>query len=278
MTSDAPFSLRVEGEEEALRCIPGQWLAQLHRPGARTEITICLKTNSDLNDIRFPNGWSISPVSGMPQAVFAPNGRASFALAYEGADEAVTVSVRKALDGFVRPGILYGLLIALRGQCVGLHGVTLQCDGQTVILSAPSGTGKSTLAGLLEETGAARIINGDFALLSVAEEGVWYEPTPFCGTSGISLNERVQVDRIVFLTQAVQNSWRSLSAREAMVRLFSNAFVPAFDARAMENVQDNILQMMCRLKLSDFAFAPTKEAADLFRTCLPGGNLPTKKL
>lgn len=169
-----------------------------------------------------------------------------------------------SLAGSVRIGIQYGVMLALARQCIGLHGVTLLCGDEILILSAPSGTGKTTLARLLESHCGAVTINGDFALLSVSEDGVIFEPTPFCGSSGRCLNHRLRVGRLVFLEQAGTNAWYSLSGREALLRFMNNAFVPSWDGCLQRAVQENVMRCISSLKMNAFAFTPTREAAELF--------------
>ncbi len=259
------FSLHIDAEDELLKCVPPEWLdffRGANHPG--NQVVLHLREDPGLKDLALPDGWNRSTRNAAKEAVFVSCGKANFSIAYDRAPAEGTVFVRKALDGFVRSGVLYGLLIALYRDYIGLHGVTLSCGGQTVILSAPSGTGKTTLAGLLEENCGARVINGDFALLSVGESGAMFEPTPFCGTSRVFTDERVRVDRIVFLEQARENRWRELSGRQSMLRLMSNAFVPSFDGGLQRAVQGNILRLMSAVQISAFAFAPEKEAAWAF--------------
>ena len=214
--------------------------------------------------MQYSIGWSSHLLNGERQAVYAPKGRAYFSIMYDLPFKVVTVCVKKALDSFVRSGVLYGMLTALHQTCIGLHGVTLVCKDQAVILSAPSGTGKTTLSRLLEKHCGAKVINGDFALLSISENGVIFEPTPFCGSSRICLNERVRVDRIVFLAQSKSNIWKDLNGRQSLLNAMNNAFVPSFDSQLQQAVQDNIVRMCPRVRISSFAFAPTEEAARLF--------------
>ena len=176
----------------------------------------------------------------------------------------VTVFIKKALDCYVRLGIQHALMISLLRECVGLHGVTLLCGNEIIILSAPSGTGKTTLGKLLEKYSDAIIINGDFALLTPTDDGVIFEPTPFCGSSGRCLNHRVRVNRVVFLEQGKTNEWRKLEEREAIIRFMSNAFVPTWDGGMQQAVQENILKCISMLKVNLFSFAPTQEAAEMF--------------
>jgi len=171
------------------------------------------------------------------------------------------VLVAEASDAAIRLGAQYGLMLALRDRCVGLHGATVRCGCETVILSAPSGTGKSTLAGLLEAYCGAQTLNGDFALLSADGDGAAFEPTPFCGTSGICTDRRARIDRVVFLAQAPTDQWRELNGREALVRFMSNVFVPDWDAAAALCIQSTVMSALKHISVSAFAFAPTAEAA-----------------
>ena len=260
-----PFSLGIEADEDLLRRLPPQWESYLSpEESACTRVLLRVKKNEALDELRCADGWSLCGIDGLKQAVFASQGKPLFTLDYSKVPQEAAVSVRRALSPFVRTGVLYGLLTALHQSCVGLHGVTLQCGGQTVILSAPSGTGKTTLSRLLEEHAGARVINGDFALLSISEEGVMFEPTPFCGTSGICRNERLKVDRIVFLSQSPVNRWQELNGRQAGLCLANNTFQAMFDSRLQQHILSNAMRILSLVRASAFAFAPVKEAAQLF--------------
>lgn len=265
MLTGGSISIRIEADKALLELLPDHWEDYLRKneyPQRRTLLRI--KVAPLLNDLRFSSGWSVHCLDGIEQAVFAPKGRAYCSIAYDEPLNATTIYVGKALDCFVRNGVLYGLLTALHRTCIGLHGVTLRCGNETIVLSAPSGTGKTTLALLLEEYCGARTINGDFALLSLGENSVVFEPTPFCGTSRICLNERARVDRIVFLSQSTKNIWQEIDGRQAAVHLLSNVFVPSFDLRLMRKVQSNAFQVISCVKTNGFAFEPTREAAQMF--------------
>ncbi len=270
MISGAPFTLRVEAEEDLRTFLPDRWEEYLARGDARETVLLRIGKTRDLDGLTCADGWSLCPVGGKEQAVFAASGKTLFAVDFSRAPSEVGVLVRRKLGTDVRLGMQFGLLTALHRTCVGLHGVTLRCEGQTVILSAQSGTGKTTLSRLLERFAGARVLNGDFALLSCGEEGVMFEPTPFCGSSGICARERVRVDRVVFLSQAKENVWREAGVREAVVSLMSNTFVPPFDARMRGCVQEGVARTASMLRVSGYAFAPTGEAALLFRDMLRG--------
>ena len=260
------YTCLIDGEPALLRLLPARW--DRFRPAPEApggSIRLTLGIADDIGCDGGPeDGWQRQ---GSGQAVCVRRGRPMFALRHDGGPE-VTVLVRRALDGHVRLGVLYGMLLALHRTCVGLHGVTLLCGDEIVILSAPSGTGKTTLARLLETYSGAIVLNGDFALLTPTAEGVIFEPTPFCGTSGRCLNHRVRVNRAVFLEQAPDNRWRRLTGREAMIRFAGNAFVPDWDEALCRKTQENIVQCVSALRVNAFGFAPVPAAAEMFSECL----------
>lgn len=245
--------------------LPNDWenyLSKMVSP--HEEVVLRIKEDADLGNLICSIGWSKRFWWGKEQAVFAPKGKALFSLAYDLSKNEVEICVRKAMESIVKNSALYGMLIALYNTCIGLHGATLQCGNKTVILSAPSGTGKTTLSNLLVAHCGARVINGDFAMLSLSQDGLMFEPTPFCGTSRICLNERVKVDHIVFLSQSLTNTWHDLDGRKSIVNMLSNAFVPIFDRKMHQIVLDRISNMVSMIRTSEYAFAPNKEAAALF--------------
>lgn len=227
----------------------------------------------DISPLTFPDdsqnadGWSTQTVNGQSMNVYSRKGKALFALKQTDRKN-VRVFVSGENRGIVRLGIQFAFMTAMYRECFGLHGVTIACGNEIIILSAPSGTGKTTLAKLLEKHCDGIAINGDFALLRPTEDGAIYEPTPFCGTSGRTLNHRLKVNRVVFLSQAIRNEWRTLDGREALTQFMSNIFIPNWDACITKTVQENILKSIPMIHVNSFAFAPTQEAAKTFITKL----------
>ena len=259
------YTCCIEGSKELLSLIPSQW-QKYQKSNECTIRTVNLHLEEgaiDLNDGINADGWIMRKVDNFHQAVNFHHGKAIFAIQYRNETD-VIVRVSKALDSYVRIGIHYGLMTALHQECIGLHGVTLQCGNEIIILSAPSGTGKTTLARLLEQYCDAIVINGDFALLHPTEKCVVFEPTPFCGTSRRCLNFRLPINRIVFLKQAKENNWYDLSGREAVSNMLNNTFVPTWDGSIRQTVQENIVRCLSVLKVNAYAFAPTQEAAEKF--------------
>lgn len=260
------FAVTVEGNAVSELSLHGSWqrYISVEQPPEGTA-AIRLEEDAFLRGERFCDGWKAIDGPEGKQAVYTNKGKAVFSLQYSASEEQTTVTVNGSESRFLRLGLQYGVMTALHRECVGLHGVTLLCGNEVVVLSAPSGTGKTTLARLLEKYCEAIVINGDFALLSPTEDGVIFEPTPFCGSSGRSLNHRLRVDRVIFLSQAKSNIWSGLDGREAVKQFMSNCFMPTWDKDMQKAVQTNIVNCISSIKVNEFAFAPTREAAALFR-------------
>ena len=258
------FRLRIKGSEALQHLLPEHWHRfRIEAEAADAHVTICVHEGTLPEAEAFPPGWSSRRTGETEQVVYADNGRLVFALS-EDTDGEWHLSIGAGAVVSMLLGIRFGMLLALRERCLGLHGVTLLCGDEIVILSAPSGTGKTTLAGLLGKYRDAMVLNGDFAMLTVSDGQVIFEPTPFCGSSGRALNHRVCVKRIVFLGQARENRWVELNVREAMNRFLSNSFVPAWDRELQRTVQDRILEILPLVRVNGYDFRPDKSASDMF--------------
>ena len=214
--------------------------------------------------VAFADGWQHRRIGDLYRAAYIREKQILFVLEYRHPIDNVTVYLKSREDASVRSAVQFGALTALYEHCFGMHGVTLKFGDEIIILSAPSGTGKTTLSRLLEEYPDANVINGDFALLSLSEEGVMFEPSVFCGSSGISQNIRVRVDRVVFLSQSPENYMTVLCGRQAVQQFMNNCFTPVWDSVLFRAVEDHILNCIPRLKINSFGFAPDHHAAEVF--------------
>ncbi len=262
----------LNGSNELIKMIPDRWnkFEQRHASSFRM-VTVNLEEKMEERFADLSSGWEAHNDQIIPLIAYIHKGKAVFSLRCVSPYN-VTVYLRKALSSYLRIGVQYGVTCALYQECIGMHGVTLLCGDEMILLSAPSGTGKTTLANLLEKYCDSVVINGDFALLVPTEHGVIFEPTPFCGTSGRSLNHRVKLNRVVFLGQAKENRWRKLDWRESLSRFMSNAFIPDWDKDMLQAVQENILKCMSMVNVNAYDFAPTQEAAELFLKKIEEGS------
>lgn len=258
--------VQIQGSDELVGFLQKEWNKYLVTDdGYEPDSILYIEPLPEIgNEIR-ADGWKEEEIYGKTTAVYSKAGKPVIGICDLPEQKETKVYVNTGIGNtYVRMGVQFGVLMAQHSQCIGLHGVTLVCGEEIIILSAPSGTGKTTLGGLLEKYCEAVVINGDFAMLTVTEDGVIFEPTPLCGTSRRSLNHRLPVHRVVFLGQAKENLWRELDGREALTQFLNNVFVPTWDQNSQQAVQENILKCIPKLKVNAYDFAPTREAAEMF--------------
>lgn len=132
-------------------------------------------------------------------------------------------------------GIHYGQLT--------FHGVLLEHQGRGIILSAPSGTGKTTHARMWRDDRNALIINGDRAACAKTE-GVWTGyGLPWSGTSGEQINRSVPVFALVVLERGDRNeAVRVTDPLEAFFAVLPQVQYPSWDkdlsGKAMDLLED----------------------------------------
>ncbi len=127
-----------------------------------------------------------------------------------------------------------------RNQFV-LHCAYMRYQGEAILFSAPSGTGKTTQAGLWQKYRGSEVVNGDRALLSIKEGKLIASGWPVSGTSGVCEPEDTPVKAIVMLGQAEENTIRTCAPREAFVQIYSqltiNTWNQEFTERAMDFIE-----------------------------------------
>ena len=109
----------------------------------------------------------------------------------------------------------------LKRECAVVHASYISHEGEGILFTAPSGTGKSTQAELWHRYGGAEVINGDRALL-FRREGKWYAGGYIAsGSSGICKNEILPVKAVVRLEQGRENAIRPLTKKEGYHTILS---------------------------------------------------------
>lgn len=106
-------------------------------------------------------------------------------------------------------------------QCMVLHSCHIQKDGEAILFTAPSGTGKSTQGDLWVQYNDAEVINGDRTAIRKVN-GQWMAyGLPFCGTSGIHKNHQEPIRGITVIRQYPENRAMVLRGRDAFSAIYS---------------------------------------------------------
>ena len=162
-------------------------------------------------------------------------------------------------------------LLLTRLGVFGLHSSLVRHrEGDAILFTAPSGTGKSTQAGLWEQFAGAETLNGDRSMIRRVG-GEWTAfGSPFAGTSGIYRNEYAPVRALVVLRQAPENTIRRLPLAEAFRAIYSESVLPRWHHDAHQRVISLVTEIVSELPVYLLACTPDERAVTLLRNTLEG--------
>ena len=122
------------------------------------------------------------------------------------------------------------LLIRERGRFI-LHCSYSVLGGRAILITAPSGTGKSTLAHHMRDALGSRVINEDRAIV-YEEGGTFFAAGCWAKGSGdVCINETAPIGAVVILSQGGENKATRPAASEALSRIVPQC---TFDERSIE--------------------------------------------
>ena len=145
-----------------------------------------------------------------------------------------------------------------------MHGAVISTAGQGYMITAPSGTGKSTRARLwAEHIPDSLIVNGDKPFLRVGEDGVTAFGTPWCGKEGWNVNTSVPL-RAIFILERSENGncVERLSFGEAFPAILRQTYWPD-GADERRKTLDLLQAMASSVNIYRFRSEPTPEAVRL---------------
>ena len=145
--------------------------------------------------------------------------------------------------------------LALKFDILSFHGVLMEYKHEGIIISAPSGTGKTTHARLWRDIKNALIINGDRAVCQKVE-GKWNGiGFPWSGTSGEQINRSVPLKAIVVLERSNENLAYKIRDLEAFGAVIPHILCPIWDVelagKAIDLLNDflhniPVIRLQCR--------------------------------
>ena len=149
--------------------------------------------------------------------------------------------------------------------CIILHASLIRYNEKGIVFSAPSGTGKSTQAGLWEKYTGSDILNGDRAALRKKNQ-IWKAyGLPYAGTSGIYRNESVPLRAVVALRQAKENSVRRIRGKEAFRYLYPETMIHRWDQSFENKATDLLLEVLSSIPVFLLECRPDQEAVEVLK-------------
>ena len=153
----------------------------------------------------------------------------------------------------------------LNKDAVMLHGVIMEYNGMGIVLSAKSGTGKTTHARLWRDNENALIINGD-RVICKKENNVWYAySSPWSGSSGECINRKVPIKTIVMLEQSPINEVDEISNYDASLKLIERVLCPRWEPNLINKAIDIIEKIVSEVPILKLKCRPDVEAVEVLK-------------
>ncbi|EQB21628.1 hypothetical protein UNSWDHB_1041 [Dehalobacter sp. UNSWDHB] len=180
-------------------------------------------------------------------------------------DNIIVQAVREGISAALRDVTILAL-IQRRGLII--HSSTILWNGEGVMFSAPSGTGKSTHTRRWRELYDTPILDGDTTACRIVNGIPIVYGLPWCGTSGEFINSSAPLRAIVFLQQAKENNIKRLDSREAILRLIARCFLRPWSHEVINQYLDTVQEIAEKIECYLLDCLPDSKAVELVKKCL----------
>ena len=151
-----------------------------------------------------------------------------------------------------------------------LHASAVVCDGEASLISAPSGTGKSTHTALWSQLHPqSYILTDDKPVIWPEEDRITAWGTPFSGKTDLQVNRGVPIRGICFLSQGSENRIRPVAQAEALALMLNNTWRPR-NSQSMECLLDMIGKVVAEIPVFSLCCTGDREAARLSYAAMKG--------
>ncbi len=140
------------------------------------------------------------------------------------------------------------------------HCAYIDYKGKAILFTAPSETGKSTQAELWKELRGAEIINGDRAVVRLADGVLLAEGIPFAGSSQYCKNRSLPIEAIVYLGKAPKTTIRKMRGYEAFSKIWEGVSVNTWDKQDVEQVSAVVQRAAEKLPVFHLPCTPDESA------------------
>lgn len=162
--------------------------------------------------------------------------------------------------------------VLLKYNAFILHASYILINGQAILFSAPSETGKSTQAELWKNHRNARIVNGDRVVVRKTDKGWTAGGIHYSGTSEYCENITAPVRAIVLLGQAKENSVQKCAGAEAFRRLFHECAYSSEYENDPAEIAELLVGLVNEVDVVKLDCLPDESAVEALENYLSGEN------
>ena len=160
-------------------------------------------------------------------------------------------------------------LIAQAGGVV-YHCSYIEHNGEAILFTAPSETGKSTQADLWNKYRGAQIINGDRAAIRNIDGKIYACGIPFAGSSKYCKNLTLPLKAVVYLAQAPVTTIKRIKGYRAFSKVWEGISVNTWDKDDMEKVSTLAKNIVENIPVYYLACTPDESAVIALEKALEG--------
>lgn len=177
-------------------------------------------------------------------------------------------SIRELLREFHFPPLMSMEQVLLQYDTFQLHASVIEWNGNGILFTAPSGTGKSTQADLWRKYENATIVNGDKSMIRKKGNHYFVYGSPYAGTSGIYTNISVPIRAIVLLSQAPENKIECLNGMDAFTKIYKESTVSSWDQEYVLKFTSLLIELIQKIPVFHLACRPDVDAVNLLKETL----------
>ena len=145
-----------------------------------------------------------------------------------------------------------------------MHASVIRCEGKGYLMTAPSGTGKSTHTRLwYDNIPGCDLMNDDNPVVRVIDGEAIVYGSPWSGKTRCYRNIQAPVGGLVRIQQRPENTIRKYNAIEAFCNLFPAMSNMKWDERVYKGVCDGISELIRIVGMYELGCLPNAEAAIL---------------
>jgi len=172
---------------------------------------------------------------------------------------------------YIFTGIAFMDIVSQEGY-IPIHGSAVNYQNETLIFSAPSGTGKSTLANHWKAVfSESDIFNDDKPIIHPVDNVFSVSGTPWSGKDIINKNITLPLKAIIFLKQGQQNKIYKLNEKEKLTHIFRNINRPK-EEETIDKMIDNINQLVKETDMYMAEIINDTSAAIMIHNHIYGGS------
>lgn len=151
---------------------------------------------------------------------------------------------------------------------VSIHASCIVYNGNAVLFTAPSGTGKSTQADIWNNLMNTKTLNGDRPFLHLFPTEVRAYGVPWDGKEQMFLQENYPISAIIEVRQARKNSVRKMNEEQSFKLMMNQCFIPMWDQTTSFYAVKTIKSMVKKVQFYRLFCLPENSSAELLHEIL----------